>query len=224
MDGYQFVEPTEPLPNKPWHDHFIDETAKTPAGQPNAGAAWCDGFLDAALADRLQLTSAKTPWEQWEPFLNCAVWAYLSPDSKLCGDERLVKMSQVWLDTLFKTLAAKPADVKEAATWQPNRLRAWAFHEYTIPLLEIEQRPALRTKLGVERIGKLRDIVMENVRLNTTPDAFNKLMSDSEGYINLITHPMAFYIHGWLLTGEKKFLQMSYRIIHTLGRDQLPNG
>jgi hypothetical protein len=32
------------------------------------------------------------------------------------------------------------------------------------------------------------------------------------------------YIHGWILTGEQKYLLMASRIIRTLGRDQLPNG
>lgn len=224
LSAYQFVTPTEPLPTKPWHDHLIDETAKTPEGQPNAGAAWCDFFLERACANQLQTTAAQSPWETWGGFFNAAIWGYLSPDSKFHGDERLIQMSQVWLDTLFKTLTTKPGDPKAAEKWQPNRLDTWSFQEYTMPLLEVEARPTLKEKLGAERINRLREIVLENVRLNTTPEAYNKLLEQAETYVNISTHPMAVYVHGWLLTGEVKYLQMAYRIIHILGRDQLPNG
>lgn len=51
---YQFVTPSEPLPDKPWHRTFIDEQARTPEGQPNAGAAWTDTFLQRAFDNTLQ--------------------------------------------------------------------------------------------------------------------------------------------------------------------------
>ncbi|MCE5240714.1 hypothetical protein LLH23_19815 [bacterium] len=221
---YQFVTPAEPLPDKPWHKTFLDEQARTPEGRPNAGAAWCDFFLGNAVNNTLQRTAAQSKWEDCSAFLSWAVWGYLSPDSKFHGDERLVQMSQVWLDTLFKTLTTRPEDPKRAEKWQPERLDTWGFADYTLPLLEIEARPELQAKLGADRIANLRRIVLANTETNTTPEAFNKLMGDCETYINPITHPMAVYIHGWLLTGERKYLQMAYRIIHTLGRDQLPNG
>ncbi|MBM4078853.1 MAG: hypothetical protein FJ278_04070, partial [Planctomycetes bacterium] len=224
LAGYKLVEPSEPLPDKPWHDHFVDESLKTPEGQPNAGAAWCDFFLERACANQLQRTAAQAPWEQWRGFFTCAVWGYLSPDSKFRRDERLLQMSQVWLDTLFKTLATKPDDPKAAEKWQPNQLDTWSFHDYTVPLLEAEKRPWLKEKLGAGRIAKLREIVLANVRANTTPEAFNDLMGRAENYINIITHPMAVCVHGWLLTGERKYLLMAHRIVAALGRDQLPNG
>ncbi|PIY40186.1 MAG: hypothetical protein COZ05_18070 [Armatimonadetes bacterium CG_4_10_14_3_um_filter_59_10] len=222
--GYKFVEPSESLPNNPWHDTFIDETAKTPEGQPNAGATWCDHFLQAAIDNRLRKTAAQMPWEKHPSFFSWTVWGYLSPDSKFKGDARLLEMSRTWLDTLFVDLATKPADAKAAEQWQPNRLNTWGFHDYTMPLLEAEKRPELKKSLGEERIHQLREIILANVRSNTTPEAFNDLMGRADKYINIITHPMAVYIHGWLLTGEKKYLQMAYQIVHTLGRDQLPNG
>jgi len=221
---YQFVKPAEPLPAKPWHMTFIDENARTPEGQPNAGAAWCDFFLQNAINGTLIRTAAQSKWEDCGGFLSWAVWGYLSPDSRFHGDERLLQMSQTWLDTLFKALTTKPEDPKVAEKWQPERLDTWSFADYTLPLLEVEARPELKAKLGVERLANLRRIVLANIEANTTPEAFNKLMGDCETYINPILHPMAVYIHGWLLTGEPKYLQMAYRIIHTLGRDQLPNG
>jgi len=221
---YDFVTPAEPLPDKPWHMTFIDETARTPEGHPNAGAAWCDFFLHNAVNNTLEKTAAQSKWETCGPFLSWAVWGVLSPDSKFHGDERLLQMSQTWLDTLFRTLTTKPEDPKQADTWQPERLDTWSFADYTLPLLEIEARPELKAKLGADRVAHLRRIVLANIATSTTPEAFNKLMGDCETYINPITHPMAVYIHGWLLTGERKYLQMAYRIIHTLGRDQLPNG
>ena len=224
QESYQFLTPTEPLPAQPWHMTFIDESARTPEGQPNAGAAWCDFFLQNAINNTLIQTAAQSKWEDCGSFFSWAVWGYLSPDSKFHGDERLITMSQTWLDTLFTALNAKPTDPKKAETWQPERLDTWSFADYTLPLLEIEARPDLKAKLGVDRIANLRRIVLANIELNTTPAAFNKLMGDCETYINPITHPMAVYIHGWLLTGDNKYLQMAYRIIHTLGRDQLPNG
>ncbi len=222
--SYRFVTPTAPLPDRPWHRTFLDEQARTPAGRPNAGAAWCDFFLSNAVNNTLQRTAAQSKWEDCSAFLSWAVWGYLSPDSKFHGDERLVQMSQVWLDTFFKTLTTRPEDPKRAEKWQAERLDTWGFADYTLPLLEIEARPELQAKLGADRIANLRRIVLANIEANTTPEAFNKLMGDCETYINPITHPMAVYIHGWLLTGERKYLQMAYRIIHTLGRDQLPNG
>lgn len=221
---YQFVTPTEPLPDKPWHRTFIDENARTPEGMPNAGAAWCDFFLQQALNGTLQRTAAQSRWEDCGPFLSWAVWGYLSPDSKFRGDERLITMSQTWLDTLFAALTTRPADPRKAETWRPERLDTWNFADYTLPLLEIEARPELKAKIGIDRVANLRRIVLANILDNTTPEAFNKLMGDCETYINPILHPMAVYIHGWLLTGDPKYLKMSYRIIHTLGRDQLPNG
>jgi hypothetical protein len=224
QEMYQFVTPAAPLPAQPWHRTFIDETARTPAGRPNAGAAWCDFFLQNAIGNTLQRTAAQSKWEDCGAFFSWAVWGTLSPDSKFHGDERLLTMSQTWLDTLFTALNTKPTDPKKAETWQPERLDTWSFADYTLPLLEIEARPELKAKLGADRVANLRRIVLANIELNTTPAAFNKLMGDCETYINPILHPMAVYIHGWLLTGDQKYLQMSYRIIHTLGRDQLPNG
>ncbi|MEN6302337.1 MAG: hypothetical protein ABFD96_06405 [Armatimonadia bacterium] len=222
--GYAFVTPSERLPDKPWHMTFIDENVRTPAGQPNAGAAWTDFFLQRALDNALQQSAAGAPWEKCSGFLSWAIWGYLSPDSKFHGDERLVKMSQVWLDTLFKTLETKPTDPKAAEKWQPNRLDTWGFTDYSLPLLEIEARPALRGKIGAERVARLRQIVLDNIALNTTPEAYNKLLESAETYVNPATHPMGVFVGGWLLTGEPKYLQMAYRIVNLLGRDQLPNG
>lgn len=165
---YQFVAPKSPLPTAPWHRTFIDETAKTPADQPNAGAAWTDFFLQAAFDHRLQTTAAQVPWEQCSSFFQWAVWAYLSPDSKFHGDERLLAMSQTWLDTLFTALQTKPADPAAAAKWQPDRLDTWSFTDYSLPLLEVEARPNLKAKLGADRLDRLRQIVLANIELNTT--------------------------------------------------------
>ena len=222
--AYRFAQPREPLPAKPWHVHFIDENVRTPEGQPNAGAAWTDHFLQAALNNTLQKSAAQSPWERAPGFLSWTIWGYLSPDSKFHGNERLLEMSGVWLDTLFKALETKPADPKAAEKWQPNTLDTWSFQEFTLPLLEIEARPDLKAKVGAERVDRLRAIVVENVRRNTTPAAYNDLMGKAETYINIITHPMAIYVHGWLLTGERKYLQMAHRIVTVLGRDHLPNG
>lgn len=224
LSAYKFITPTERLPVQPWHDNFIEEALKTPEGQPNAGAVGCNFFLEKSFADQLQRTAANSRWESWPPFLSCAVWGYLSPDSKFQKDERLLAMSQKWLDTLFLTLSTKPEEPKAAENWRPNKLDAWIFHEYTIPLLEIEKRTALSNKIGLVRISRFREIVIDNISRATTPDAYNKLMEDADKYINIATHPMAVFIHGWLLTGDKKYLLMAYSIIHTLGRDQLPNG
>jgi len=212
------------LLDQPWHTHFVDETKKTPAGRLNAGAAWCDSFLGKALKGKLRKSAAQTSWDQWGMFLDCAIWGYLSPDSAFHGEERLVEMSRQWLDTLFVRLQTKPEDPKSAAKWQPNRLGTWSFHHYTTPLLETEARPALKSRLGAERVDRFRDIVLENIERNTTPEKFDDLMGRAETYINIIMHPMAVYIHGWVLTGEQKYLQMANRIIRILGRDQLPSG
>ncbi|MHB8996077.1 MAG: hypothetical protein ACYC63_12595 [Armatimonadota bacterium] len=221
---YEFVSPAEPLPAKPWHATFINEQARTPEGQPNAGAAWTDHFLQAAFEDRLQKTAAQAPWQQASPFLQWAIWAYLSPDSKFRGDERLLTMSQTWLDTLFTSLQTKPADPAAAAKWQPDHLDSWNFTDYSLPLLEIEARPALKDKIGTERVDRLRRIVLANIERYTTPEAYNKLLQEAETYVNPATHPMSVFTTGWLLTGEQKYLRMAHRIIHILGRDQLPNG
>lgn len=224
LSAYKLIAPAERLPEQPWHDNFIDESHKTPDEQPNAGAAGCNFFLEKSLADQLQRTAANSRWESWPPFLSCAVWGYLSPDSRFQKDERLLAMTQKWLDTLFVALSTRPENPKADENWHPNKLDTWIFHEYTIPLLEIEKRTDLRNKIGLVRVSRFREIVIDNIRRATTPDAYNKLMEDADKYINIITHPMAVFIHGWLLTGEKKYLLMAYRIIHTLGRDQLPNG
>ncbi|MGE5530916.1 MAG: hypothetical protein ACM3VW_02205 [Bacteroidota bacterium] len=221
---YQFIDPKEPLPTKPWHTTFIDEQAKTPEGQPNAGAAWTDFFVQAALENRLQKTAAQAPWQKASSFLQWAIWAYLSPDSKFHGDERLLTMSQTWLDTLFQTLHAEPADPAAAARWQPDSLDSWSFTDYSLPLLEIEARPALKAKIGAERVDHLRRIALANIERYTTPEAYNKLLADAETYVNPATHPMSVFITGWLLTGDQKYLRMAHRIIALLGRDQLPNG
>lgn len=221
---YQFVKPTEPLPTKPWHLTFIDEQARTPAGLPNAGAAWTDFFLENALNNTLVRTAAQSRWEDAPGFLSWAVWGYLSPDSKFHGDPRLLPMCQVWLDTLFKALTTAPTDPQAAAKWQPETLDTWGFSNYTLPLLEIEARPELLAQIGADRVANLRRIVLQNIAVATTPEAYNKLLDSAETYVNPATHPMAVFIGGWLLTGERKYLQMAYRIIHLLGRDQLPNG
>jgi hypothetical protein len=224
LSEYHLVTPTEALPAKPWHDCFIDETVATPAGQVNFGTTLLDFFLSHSLDNTLQTTAAQSRWETSPDFFSWAIWGYLSPDSKYRGDERLVTMSQTWLDTLFTTLTTKPTDPKTAATWQPNRLDTWSFHLYTLPLLEVLHRPELAARLGADRVEHFRQIVLDNVRLNTTPEAYNKLMEGAETYVNPAVHPMAVFIHGWQLTGDRKYLLMAYRIIHLLGRDQLPNG
>ncbi|NLO73371.1 MAG: hypothetical protein GX100_04575 [candidate division WS1 bacterium] len=223
-DGYQFVVPTEPLPAKPWHDHFVDENAKTPEGQPNNSAKWIDWFLQRSLDNQLEKTAAQGPWETSAFFFNWAMWGYLSPDSRFQGDQRMITMSQTWLDTLQKTVATAPTDPEKAQTWQPRRLNSWGFLEYTQPLLEVLHRPDLQAKLGEERVEAFRELVLENVRHYGSAEYYNKMMEGAETYINPAVHPMAVYIHGWILTGEKKYLQMAHRIVHILGRDQLPNG
>lgn len=224
IDGYELIKPAEPLPEKPWHDRFIEEEVRTPAGQPNAGAAWSDYLVAAAMGNRLQTTMAGKPWEEWDGFFECATWAYLSPDSQFRGNEALLAMLQTWLDRQFETWQTKPADAKAAVTWQPNRINALAIGNYALPLLEIENCPVLKTKIGAERLANLRKIVLDNILFHSTPEAYNKLMADSDNYINLVFHSLAVYVHGWVLTGEKKYLLMAHRAVHTLGRDQLPNG
>ena len=211
---YEFITPSEPLAEEPWHRTFISKDDKTPEGQPNAGASQIHFFLRLSFADKLQKASPQTRWEDFEAFFSWAVWGYLSADSKHRGDERLIKMSQTWLDTLNQ----------KAAKDEKLFLGSWKFHYYTIPLLEIDARPELKTKIGEERIEKYRALVMKSLLGNTTPGAYNDLMRRADQYINIITHPMAVYVHGWLLTGEKKYLRMSDRIVQTLARDQMPNG
>lgn len=211
---YQFLTPTEPLAEKPWHNTLIVEGAKTPEGKPNAGAKQIHDFLRLSFEDKLQGASPQMRWEDFEAFFSWAVWGYLSPDSMHRGDERLIKMSQVWLDTLNQ----------KAAKDEKLFLGSWKFHYYTIPLLEVDARPELKAKIGEERIEKYRALVMKSLHSNTSPEAYNDLMRRADQYINIITHPMAVYVHGWLLTGEKKYLQMSDRIVQTLARDQMPNG
>ena len=221
--AYQFQAPKEPLPTKPWHTTFIDETARTPQGQVNAGAAWCDVFLRQAMRDKLQKTAAKARWEKYYLFFSWAVWGYLSPDSEYHGNERLIEMTGVWLDTLLTALATKPTDPKAAAKWRPNRIGEWRFPEYSLPLLEVLARPELKAKIGVERIDRLKEILVENVR-SSSRENFTGLMTRSDKYINIASHQMAIPVHGWLLTGEQEYLERAYQIVHVLGRDQLPNG
>ena len=213
-DEYEFVEPEIPLPEKPWHKHFIDENKRTPEGHPNAGAAWSHFFLRRAFNNTLQKASPQKPWEEWEGFLSLAVWGYLSPDSKHRGDKRLIEMCQVWIDRLLKKSEAQDS----------FKLGFWGFHDYTIPLLEIEARDSLKEKIGNVRAKKFRSLVVKNIQQSSTPAAYNDLLRRADKYVNIAVHPMAVYVHGWLLTGEQRYLRMAHRIVQLLGRDQLPNG
>ena len=165
------------------------------------------------MIDRLQKTAAQTVWEDCGLFLSWAVWGYLSADSRYRGSERLLEMSRTWMDRLH-TNSQK----------EDFSLGFWRIHHYTIPLLELEARPALQEKLGIDRYRNYRQLVIDQVRAQTKPESYNDLLRRADKYINIATHPMPIYIHGWLLTGERKYLRMAQRIIHVLARDQLPNG
>jgi len=226
---YNFPRRSVPLPQQPWHTHFIDD-AKTPDGFDNAGARWTHSFLEKAFAGNLEKTAAQKSWQECGKFLNWAVWGYLSRDSRYRGDERLTAMMREWLDALFARLSTPPTEPrkrkggKPPPAWEPNRLPFWHFDDYSLPLLEIEARPRLQQAIGVERYQRYRKLVVDNVRRHTTPKSFNSILERSQNYVNMGTHPMAVYIHGWLLTREEKYLRMAMSIVDILDRDVAPNG
>ncbi len=222
-ETYQFIPVTEKI-SVPWHTHYLS-TSPTPSNTLNAGADYLNRFVDAALNNRLEKTAAKTPWQQYSKFLNWASWAYLSPDSQFQGDERLVAMMQTWLDTFFVLVSTQPDDPKKAESWTANRIHdTWSFHDYSLPLLAIESNSQLQQKIGLYRIKRYRQILVDSIADMTTVSTFNSLIQRADNYVNMATHPMAVYIHGWLITGETKYLKMAQSIVAILHRDQMPNG
>lgn len=220
---YKFLEVNEQI-TKPWHRHYLP-TAKTADLNTNAGAKYLNKFLNEAFKDKLQKTAAKTPWQTYNKFLNWAVWGYLAEDSQFKSDPRLIDMMQVWLDTFFQRIATKPQNEKKAKSWIANRITdTWSFHDYTLPLLAIESDNQLQQQIGKDRIKRYQQIVIDSIADLTDAKTFNNLVERAENYINMATHPMAVYIHGWLLTGESKYLKMAQSIVTILHRDQMPNG
>lgn len=224
LSGYILSEPSTPLPAKPSHFHLIDEKAKTPEGVPNPCARWLDQRVQKALADRLQDFWPRNTWQQAPQFLNWAVWGYLSPDSPCQGDERLVRMMGEWIDTQLQLVETAPDDPKKRAKWQPRRLGFWSFHNASMPLLELLARPTFVQKVGTDRVEKWRQLCIENVKRWGELDSWNALIGNAETYVNIAVHPMAAFVHGWLLTDDPKFLRMAAHIVGIMARDQAPNG
>ncbi len=221
--SYRFISVDEKI-DGPWHRSFIENTP-TPDDAPNAGAAYLNDFLRAALADNLEKTAARTPWQSYPKFFNWATWAYLSPDSASQGDERLPTMMTTWLEGFLEKLATRPEDPKQAEKWVPNQINdSWSFHDYSLPLLAIDDHPSLKTAIGDELCERYRAIVIASIEAMTQPERYNDLAEKAETYVNIATHPMAVFIHGWLLTGEAKYLRMAQTLVAILHRDQMPNG
>lgn len=216
--------PTEPAPAQPWHNSFIDENVKTPAGQINAGADTINIFMAKALEDKLQTTGVGSKWENYNGFLEWAVWAYLSPDSKFRHDERLIAMMQTWLDTLFVTLNTKPQDPKQAEKWKPEALGTWKFEIYALPMIEIAARPALAAKIGEERVARFRAIIVKNADAAMNPQYVDEILARVDNMINFATHPFGLPLAGWMLTGDKKYWQFMENIIAGLEKKLLPHG
>jgi hypothetical protein len=93
-----------------------------------------------------------------------------------------------------------------------------------LPLLAIESDSQLQKQIGQERVERYRQIVINSITDLTDVQTFNSLIERAENYVNMATHPMAVYIHGWLLTGDEKYLKMAQSIVAILHRDQMPNG
>ncbi len=223
VSTYKFKDVKEEI-RQPWHKTYLPDAA-TPAGQPNAGADYINNFLGKAFAGKLEKSAVRKPWQTYSKFFNWAVWGYLSPDSKYRNDKRLIEMSRTWLEGLLKRLTTKPENPKKAKNWTPGKIGDfWGFADYTIPLLAVEAHPKLKVAIGDELCAKYRQIVIASIEAHTTPAKFNRLIAKAENYVNMATHPMAVYVHGWLLTGEEKYLRMAQSIVAILHRDQMPNG
>ena len=224
LAAYKLSAPNEPLPARAVRLHFIDESASTPAGCLNPCAKWIDLRIGKALAGKLRDLWPRDTWQQAPQFLTWSVWAYLSPDSRFCGDKRLVTMMGQWIDRRLARLETPPEDAKKRAKWKARELGFWGFHTYSMPLLELLHRPALAEQVGAERVDAWRRLCIENVERWGQPDAWNSLAERSESYVNIATHPMAAFVHGWMLTGDEKYLRMAAHIVGVLARDQSPNG
>lgn len=221
--AYRF-KPLDESIAQPWHKTCLPE-AVTPPGELNAAAEYIDGFLELAFKDSLEKSMVKTPWRTCDKFLSWAVWGYLSPDSKYRGDERLVTMSRAWIEGFLEKINTRPANPKEAESWVPGLIsESWGFEDYSEPLLEIEQDPKLKAAIGEKLCNRYRTAVISAIEVKTTPEKFNTLIDKADTYVNMATHPMAVYIHGWLLTGEEKYLKMAQSVVAILRRDQMPNG
>ncbi len=214
----------EDLPSDPVRTHLIDETAETPEDRVNPCARWIDRRLEKALADELQEVWPRDTWQEAPQFLNWAVWGYLSADSRFHGDERLVSMMGEWIDAQIEALETPPEEPEKRADWNPRRLPFWTFHNASLPLLELLDRPDLAAEVGEARVEAWRDLCVENVERWGEPDAWNDLIERADDYVNIATHPMAAFVHGWILTGEQRYLEMAARIIGILARGQAPSG
>jgi len=221
--AYRFIPVDESI-SEPWHRTYLPDTP-TPEDEPNAGADYINKFLQLSFDDRLHTSLVRSKWIECDRFLNWAVWGYLSPDSDYRGDERLVAMSRAWLEALLQRLATKPEDSKKAKHWEPNRIsNSWSIQDYTIPALHMEAHPALADAIGRDLCDRYRQIVVGSIEDKTRPEQFNKLIEKADNYVNMATHPIALFVHGWLLTGEQKYLKMAHSIVAIMHRDQMPNG
>ena len=224
LTGYDLAPPAEQLPDKPWHARLTDENAKTPEGAVNPCVRWTDLRLKKALAGKLQELWPKDTWQEAPQFLNWAVWGYLSSDSEHHRDERLIPMMREWIESQLGSVEKPPKDAKKRKEWRPRQLNFWSFHNASIPLLELLARPELAAGVGREPVERWKQLCIENVKRWGEPESWNALIGKAETYINIAAHPMAAFVHGWMLTGDRKYLWMAARIVGILARDQAPNG
>jgi len=224
LSGYVFSASQDALPSVPVRLHLIDATARAPEGAQNPCVEWIDARLSKALNGRLKEFWPRHTWQEAPQFLNWAVWGYLSPDSEHQGDSRLVDMAGKWIVGRIHQLETPPADESKRGKWKPRRLNSWSFHHDSIPLLELLHRPALVAEVGSEHVAAWRALCIENVQRWGEQNAWNDLAGRADTYVNIATHPMAAFVHGWILTGEIKYLRMASHIVGLLARDQAPHG
>ncbi len=224
-DGYIFTKPVVPLPDKPARAFFTDPELKTPEGKPNPCADWTNARLKAALEGRLKKFWPKQTHLEASQFLNWAVWGWLSHDSDVRHDDRLIPLMQAWIDKRLHDAVTEPTDEKKKKKWVKGVITdSWGFHNYSIPAIDLGANKNLAEKIGTERVKAFRQLVVNSVRHQTKPENWNNMLARSDQYVNMGTHPMAVYIHGWILTGDRKLLHMAENLVAILARDVMPHG
>lgn len=161
-------------------------------------------------------------YREWMQFFDWAVWGWLSGDSEFRKDERLPGLVAEWMDHHLKVWRTPPSDPAKRAKWKPDTLDLWTYHVLAFPLAELKNAPDLAEKIGAERLRQYEKVIMDN--LQGSKEAFRKRLKQEKGYLNLVHHTVPQMVAGYLLTGDRSWLEECEPAMQEQLRQMMPNG
>lgn len=161
-------------------------------------------------------------YRSWRGFFDWAVWGYLSGDSELQGDERLPERIAEWMDWQLKSWKTPPEDPRKKANWKPDTLDLWTCHTLAFPLAELKSEPEFAAKIGTERLRAYERVIMDNLR--GAREKFRSRLKENKNYLNMVHHTIPQMAAGYMLTGDRAYLDECEPALEEQLKQMMPNG